>query len=668
MTLSEALRQIPRLPRLARTLRWRLVLIICVIITVILFGQAILGLSGEVTELDTRVNTRGTIMAQSAAAAAEGLMEGTDPQRFSSLFRRVSQSVELVEAMVLDRQGIILGATDNTQVGTIHDRPITSAFGLHPPTRGLAGLFEGTVEYNATAPVLRGDRVIGFVHLTFRSDEVSRRAIFILVATGAWALLWLVVGATAATLYVRHITGPLAKLTEAASALSNLSDDDFDAASLTPVPSGEGAGDASDDDEVTTLQRAFVNLVEGLRAERAENKRLMGTLQGMNEHLRERVDEVTADLRDANVHLEAIIGSLTEGVVSCSAERGGDRCIVRINEAARAHLDGLSRPEIGDEIGALLPDSAERLRALFDEVHERGRPESLEVELPAAEGRTAPRQLVIRASPLIGKGRTPEGVVLTIVDETERRRIEGQMRRNDRLISLGTLAAGLAHELGNHMHIIHGFSNILLRSLPADDPNREDAVAIHEENSRAVHLLKRFLQFARPDEGVYVNADLSALVHESLGFSRVELKAAGVKVVEALAEDLPAVSADTKLLQQVFINLMLNAADAMRERETRVLTVRTRRAADDPDTVELDFEDTGCGISAAAVDRIFDPFFTTKATGTGLGLSIAHQVITSHHGKLSVRSEPGRGTTFTVRLPAAPVTPEAATRTDKGSV
>lgn len=639
-------------------LRWRLVFILCVIITMILFGQAVLGLSGEVAELDGRVATQATILAQSFAAAAEGLVDGDVAERFGPLLEKLERAVDLVEAVVVDRHGRVLAHTDPVRVGEVLADADTTAFGSPQPDRGWRGLFTGDALYRASAPMLRGTRVLGYVHLAYRSSEVADRAVFIVVATTGWAMVWLLIGGVVATLYVRHITEPLAQLTEVAEALGA---DRLDAVDLV---AREG------EDEVSTLQQAFVHLVESLRAERTENARLLETVQGLNERLQQRVVEVSADLRRAHEHLESVIGALEEGVVSCTP----DGTVVQVNAGARKQLAGLGEPRSGASVASLLGDGEALLEAVRDVVASgearrielSPRPASADAHGGAVEETrdrasggtvaTPPRQLVFQLYPMGGAPGAVSGVVITVVDETERRQIEVQLRRNDRLISLGTIAAGLAHELGNHMHIIHGFSGMLLERMDADDPRTRDVRTIHDENAHAVELLHRFLQFARPGAGTLRPAGIDALVQRSVEVCGLELRKHRITVVDALTVPGAQVECDGHLLQQVFINLILNAVDAMKSVRERRLGVSSRIVpAGVPGgaaCVEIAVRDTGCGVPKALLDRIFDPFFTTKdAAGTGLGLSIAHQTVDGHGGRLTVQSEEGVGTTFVVCLP-----------------
>ena len=618
------------------SLRWRLVAIICVIITIILCGQAIVGLSGEVSELDNRVNSQGSVVAQSVAAACEADSASHAPVCVDDVIARARRTVDLVEIAIVDRHRLIVAHSDPNRVGETYDAEPISAFGVRHPSRGLDALFGGALTYVASAPIVRGTRGLsGYVHLVYRSDVVTHRAVFIVLATAAWAIVWLVVGGISASIYVRHITAPLNALTEAAHALSEDRLDDVELA-------GASAGD-----EVGTLQHAFAHLVDALRTQRSENAKLLDELQLANTNLERRVDDVTADLRHAKDHLEAVISSLEEGVMSCTA----DGVITEVNAGVEFQLAGAYAPAPGGRVRELLPAGDEieaAIRHVIDSgvcaTVEAARPVPLEAREP---GDPPERQLLFRICPLRGG---PSGAVMTVLDVTEKRRLDAQLRRHDRLISLGTIAAGLAHELGNRMHIIQGFSALLQTRTPEDHPNRPDVDAIHGENERAVTLLGRFLQFARAGEGSFHTVCVDEVVRESLEICAPKLRERRVTVETALETGDLAIRCDSRLLDQAFVNLIFNAADAMADRPERRLTISSRHAG--ADAAKITFRDTGPGIPPAIRDRIFDPFFTTKsAEGTGLGLSIAHQVIDGHGGAMTVASEEGRGTTFTVRLP-----------------
>ncbi|MCA9665150.1 MAG: PAS domain-containing protein [Myxococcales bacterium] len=621
------------------SLRRRLELIMFGVIVLILGGQTVASLSKEVTRVDEHIATQGTIVAQSVAAACAEILRGKDKHRFDPLIERVRHRLDLVSLAVLSHDGRVVAHSDKSRIGHVRGRPRSVGLVRAPPS--LFSLLSGPAIYRSRAPIVRGSEPLGTVELTFRSHELSRRIRAQLLVVGSMGLFWLVFGLLVAAAFVRRITRPLGELTQVAQAVTVDRFADVDLAQ----PLGA--------DEISALHGAFVKLVEDVRAARLRNQALVAELESVNAGLRERVYEVTADLRKTKEYLESVLQCMDEGVLTCDDE--GE--IVRANEGARRQLSGFSEPYRGDNVGRLLPDGEPLLEAVQRAIAQRAS-ETLELTRESA-GAGPPRTFVFNAYPLSSAEGDELGAVLTVVDISERRVLDAQLRRHDRLISLGTLAAGLAHELGNYMHSIGGYSSLLVDHLEGDDTVidakrvREDVATIHEANSRAVTLLDRFLQFARPTRATLQPTDIHAVVQEALDMVGYRLRRAKVTVDTAALEgdcgDVY-VACDAQLIKQVFLNLMLNAIDAMADREgERTLRVRCDTSAD---TVAVELEDSGEGIAPEHLERIFDPFFTTKeATGTGLGLSISHQIVAMHGGKLSVRSERGRGTTLRIELP-----------------
>ena len=626
------------------SLRRKLIILLSAITCLILLGQTTFWLSSEVTDLDQRIAAHGTIVAQGIANSCTVLIDGTDPHRFDSLLDRVGRIVDLVELTVTDRSGAILAQR----------RPLTpqglqparfEVFGAPRATPGLSGLFGNKILYSVSTPIVRGTAVVGFVGMRFHSTEIADKSTRLISVALGMALFWLVVGAVLGTIYVRRITKPLALLTEAAQAVT--------AGRLSDVTIPE----PTTDDEVGVLEASFGHLVRALRAERVQNSNLMESQRQLNARLRQRVDEVTADLRETASYLQAVIRAMEEGVITC--DQHGD--IVEANLGAVRHLTGFARPVPGMKIGELVPDGA-LLQATVDEVLRGGKGRTLELVRDCdtatdvehnpldAQVLGGKRTLSFRAYPIQAANKEPMGVVLMVTDETHQRIVEVRLRRHDRLISLGTIAAGLAHELGNYMHAINGFASLLLRDTAADDPRRSDLTCIRDENQRAIALLERFLQFARPGHMRFGLEPLSEVIGEAISMCTYRLRTGDITLISELGELPGEVRCDGRLLVQVFINLLLNAADAMAGRPERIMRISAATTTDG--RVTLSFADTGSGIAAEHLERIFDPFFTTKmATGTGLGLSIAHKIVEVHGGSLTVQSAPGAGTTFVVDLP-----------------
>jgi len=233
------------------------------------------------------------------------------------------------------------------------------------------------------------------------------------------------------------------------------------------------------------------------------------------------------------------------------------------------------------------------------------------------------------------------------------RRVEEKTRqvlRADRLATLGGIAAGFAHELGNSLNVIRGYNAVALRELPPDHPNRPDLEAVKREVSRAASLMERFLVFARARQQNPQVQSIEPVLREAVEVVGPAAAQAKVETSVLVAPDVPEVLADPVLLRQAFLNLCVNAVQAMQPGPGR-LEVSARR--DGPDLL-VEFRDTGPGMDAETQRRVFEPFYTTKASGTGLGLAIVRQAAEAHGGSVSVESRPGEGATFRVRIPAAP--------------
>jgi signal transduction histidine kinase len=232
------------------------------------------------------------------------------------------------------------------------------------------------------------------------------------------------------------------------------------------------------------------------------------------------------------------------------------------------------------------------------------------------------------------------------------RRLAEQMRQREKLAALGELLAGVAHELNNPLAGISAFAQLLLEE-PLADGQRESVRLIKRESDRATGVLRDLLLFARSSGPTRAPVDLNAVLELTLRLRAYSLRSADVTVVSLLEPGLPAVVGDEQRLQQVVLNLLVNAEHALSGASTRQLTVHTARRGD---RVILEVTDTGAGMAADVQQRIFEPFFTTKppGAGTGLGLSVSRAIVDAYEGSISVTSAPGRGATFRVSLPIAP--------------
>jgi two-component system NtrC family sensor kinase len=225
-----------------------------------------------------------------------------------------------------------------------------------------------------------------------------------------------------------------------------------------------------------------------------------------------------------------------------------------------------------------------------------------------------------------------------------------QISRSEQLASVGRLAAGVAHEINNPLTGVLGFAELLRQKENLDDQDRQDLDVIIRETKRAREIVRGLLDYARETPSIRTRLDLNDVIRQTVRLLGNREAFEQIVVVEDLAEDLPPIDGDRNQLQQVFLNLSLNACEAMPQGGTLLVSTSC-----DGDRVVVKVTDTGCGIKKEHLDQIFEPFFTTKPVGkgTGLGLSVSSGIVHQHGGTLDVESEEGKGSTFTVTLPVA---------------
>ena len=244
------------------------------------------------------------------------------------------------------------------------------------------------------------------------------------------------------------------------------------------------------------------------------------------------------------------------------------------------------------------------------------------------------------------------GRLIIVDDITERVDLEGQLSQAEKLSSIGLLAAGVAHEVNTPLAVISSYAQMLAKQVNGDAKKSELLDKITRQTFRASEIVNSLLNFSRTSSTEFASVDLNRVIQDTLMLLEHQLKVARVKVVQELQPQLPLIYGNTGKLQQVFLNLFLNAKDAMPSGGTLMVTTNNGHH------VQVTVADTGTGIAQEHIPRIYDPFFTTKSKpktghsgGTGLGLSVTYGIIQEHAGKIRVNSKPGEGTTFTMEFP-----------------
>jgi two-component system NtrC family sensor kinase len=264
-----------------------------------------------------------------------------------------------------------------------------------------------------------------------------------------------------------------------------------------------------------------------------------------------------------------------------------------------------------------------------------------------------PQEWDVSAYPIPSVQASSARAVILWQDRTDERRLENSLLQAGKLAAIGRLAAGVAHEINNPLTAVNANAQLLKMVIPVDDENYESVELIARAGDRAAKVVQGLLNFARQEQYLFADTDINATIQQALTLVQYQLQTANIDIVQELAEDLPHLVASSEHMKSVWLNLIINARDAVLEIPENRRIEMTTRLANEADHVQILVRDNGKGMLPAEVEHIFEPFYTTKdpGKGTGLGLATCHRIIEQHGGEINVASMPGEGTTFIVRLP-----------------
>jgi len=234
----------------------------------------------------------------------------------------------------------------------------------------------------------------------------------------------------------------------------------------------------------------------------------------------------------------------------------------------------------------------------------------------------------------------------SLKDLSEIRALEFEIQQKDKLAAVGTLAAGVAHEIRNPLSSIKGYATYFGSLFDSDSDNQKAASIMAEEVDRVNRVISELLEFARPMQLEIKETSISELVDKALRLIKYEAKTAKVKIISSIEPAIPDIAVDKDRFTQVLLNIFINGIQAMESGGSLNIRALTRG-----NRLHFEISDTGGGISAADQANIFNPYFTTKKKGTGLGLAIAFKIIENHGGDITIESAEGKGTTFVISLP-----------------
>jgi PAS domain S-box-containing protein len=577
------------------------------------------------------VEERGEVIAVNLAAISREPLLLYNFTELEQNVARVAAQADVVYAIILDAEGRVATHSRHPELtglflpGAVAQRAATTDSFLVqeavlPDTREAI--------YDFVVPVIIDGQRWGAVRVGLSKLRMEAEIRKTRLELGALTLVTLMLGCGIAGLVAQRIAGPVRALAAGAAAISRGELNQ----QITP----------SSWDEIGQLGIAFNHMAGQLLHQRT-------ALETAHADLRTHFEEL-ADLKS---YTDSILESLTSGIITLDL----DGRVVMMNAAA-ALLTGLFAGEAaGRYCTEVFAHTPEVVEILMETLASRAGVPRASLTLRRRNGSTLPIEL--STSPLSGADGKELGIVGVFKDLTVVHELEAQLRRSDRLAALGTMAAGLAHEIKNPLTSLRTFTRLVFRRSEDERFRQTFERVVPRELERVNGIVDRLLELARPGRLSLTPIQLPTLLERVLELYVNEIEAKQIVVLREYTPDLPAIQGDSEHLYRAFLNLVANAVESMgvrgqltlrtgwaEERQWPSLSSRVPRRG-----LKLEIEDTGSGISPAATDKIFNPFFTTKDGGTGLGLALVHKIIEDHEGSITFRSSPGQGTTFTVLLP-----------------
>jgi len=369
---------------------------------------------------------------------------------------------------------------------------------------------------------------------------------------------------------------------------------------------------------------------------------------------------------EAQALLAAIVESSDDAIISKTL----DGIVTSWNARAERLFGYTAQEMIGKSIMTLIPpERHDEERSILERLRRGERIEHYETVRVAKSGRAVDISLTISpirnsSGRIIGASKVARDITLWKHAQEALRESEEKLRRqaqeleqqliaSGRLVSLGEITASMAHEFNNPLGIVMGFTQDLLSETDPSSPSYRSLKIIDEETKRCEKIIRNLLQFARPRATEVSQTDVRQLVEKTINLLANHLYKQKIEAISEIENNLPSISADPQQMEQVLVNLCLNAIDAMPEGGKLTVAAKAEPPTDGgSSTVAITVADTGFGIEERDLPKIFQPFFTAKKKrGLGLGLPICDRIIKNHGGRIKVESQPGKGTTFKVHLP-----------------
>jgi len=586
------------------------------IVAVVVLGHAFHALVTEGFSIQEEIALKTRLVLVSLAGAVGSLWTGDRVPDLEPLAQRFGRTLDLRSLALLSPDGEVLAYYGIRP--TPEEVRMVTRLRLRTVPRTFWGLGNEPLELLIATPVLQGDTVRGHLLCALRTDEAVIRLRELVTSSMVEAILWIALGAGLTMWVTGLLTRPLERL---ADDLLRLGHGNYQ------LPR-EGRADG----EIGVVQDRLLDLSGMLASERAQ-------VAELTDQLHHQINVITAGLEARAAELSAVLDSVRDAVLVVRE----DGYVLRVNEPGRRFFGDTTNVPIWERV-----EDENALRRAIEHACATQSP-TLVHTCVRSDGRQAPRDFRVRVAPLVSETHVLDAVVVVAEDLSASQQLKEHMMRSERLASMATLTAGMAHQLGNHLNAIKGYAALLERQLRGKETRvTADLEAIAREVRAAGALLERTQELGRTRHGVRLEFTLGQLLRGVREMASLAASGRSVSIDMELPEQEVLMLGDPELLGEALFNLVMNGIQAMPHGgELRM------RASQKERRVVITIQDEGEGIPEEIRSRIFDPFFTTKPVGegTGLGLAIANHIIELHDGEIDVRSEIGKGTTFEVLLP-----------------
>lgn len=577
---------------------------------------------------------RGISLAANLAARSEDSILAMDFLRMRSLIGEVSTSAgDILYVFIQDSDGEVLSHTFNDGFPVA----LKTVNRVQPKQHCSIQLLIAADNrfYDFAAPVMVGEFQVGTIRLGLLRTQVTTTVNELWWAIFAFAILSIIVSDTVGFSLAHNLTSRIKRLQTASEDMLRGHREADKAVANEGLPKSMLA--------LQSRRRNHRNRWAG-----DEIHQLAETFDAMTAAIKAYIEQLAAS-KAVLAKSETKYRRIFEDSMDLIFLADPQGRIVDINPAGMRMLD-FDSPEdlVGRESLASLMQKPEDARRLFAEIERSGFVRNWECTLKtSADGELLALLSMTVRHDADGRVAEYEGIVKDI---TERRLMHRQLLQADRLASVGQLAAGVAHEINNPLGLILGYTQLLLREESDAADIRDDLQTIEKQTRNCKKIVEDLLNFARKSGTYLSEVKVNRALRSVIDVVRSQLELDNIIIQTQLDADLPEISGDTEKLKQVFMNMLINARQAIgKDGNIRITTGIDAEGR----SVVIIFQDDGPGIAPDILDNIFDPFFTTKPTGqgTGLGLSVSYGIVEDHQGDIQVSSDVGRGTTFVIRLP-----------------